>query len=134
MGKKKILIIDDEIDFTRIAKLNLEETGRYEVRTENRGSRGVTAAKEFKPGLILLDIMMPVVDGGEVCFLLNSDEETKNIPVVFLTALINKKEARKKDNIIKGHPFIAKPVSVDELIDVIQKYLLRIKGDYERKE
>ena len=90
-------------------------------RQKIKDHRGIAVAKEFKPGLILLDIMMPGVDGGEVCFRLNSDEDTKNIPIVFLTALISKKEARKKDNIIKGRPFIAKPASVDELIDVIEK-------------
>lgn len=64
--EKKILIVDDEEDFTKLIKLNLERTGEYEVEIENGGLRGLAAAREFKPDLILLDILMPDMEGGEV--------------------------------------------------------------------
>jgi len=121
MNRTRILIIDDEENFTRLIKLNLERTGKYEVKTENKGSLGFIAAKEFKPALILLDVMMPDVDGGDVCNQLKNEGDTKNIPIVFLTAVVNEKEIKEKNGIIGGHPFIAKPVDTEELIDVIEK-------------
>lgn len=121
MNRIKILIIDDEENFTRLVKLNLEKTGKYEVKIENKGSLGLIAAKEFKPDLILLDVMMPGVDGGDVCNQLKDEKATKNIPIVFLTAVVNEKEIKENNGIIGGHPFIAKPVDTGELIDVIEK-------------
>jgi len=121
MEKKRILLIDDETDFTKLIKRNLELTGRYEVRTENNGLLGLAAAKEFKPDLIFLDILMPDVDGGEVGYNLENDNETKDIPVIYLTAAVNKEEVEKSEGQIGGHPFIAKPVSADELINYIEE-------------
>ncbi|MFA4984359.1 MAG: response regulator [Candidatus Omnitrophota bacterium] len=118
---KKILLIDDEENFTKLVKSNLEGTGRYEVKTENSGSRGFAAAKDFKPDLILLDVMMPEIDGGEVCYQLENDEETMNIPVVFLTAAVDRQEVEKNRGIIGGRSFIAKPVSLEKLVDFIEK-------------
>ncbi|MFA5144772.1 MAG: response regulator [Candidatus Omnitrophota bacterium] len=119
--KKKILLIDDEADFTKLIKLNLELTGQYEVKTENNGLLGLDAAKEFKPDLIFLDIMMPDIDGGDVCSQLENDEETKGIPVIFLTAIASKEEVKNGKGSIGGRPFIAKPVSVRELMDCIER-------------
>ena len=123
MDKRKILVIDDEEGFTKLIKLNLERTGQYEVMTENKGSLGLVAAKEFKPELIFLDIMMPDSDGGDVCYQLENDNETKSISIVFLTAVAKKEEVRENWVTIGGHPFIAKPVSVRELIDCIEEKL-----------
>lgn len=123
--RKRILIIDDEESFTYLTKKNLEETGRYKVRKESKGSRGLAAAKEFKPDLIFLDILMPDMDGGSVCFQLENDGDTKNIPVVFLTAAATKDEADSMGGIIGGHPFIAKPVGIDELVTCIEKHITK---------
>ena len=119
MGKKRILVIDDETSFTRMLKLNLEETGAYEVRQENSAAQGLAAAKEFKPDLILLDVIMPDMDGGQVASQIKADEKTENTPIVFLTATVRKKE----QGIIAGHPFIGKPASMKEVIDRIEKSL-----------
>ncbi len=118
MDKKKILLIDDEVDFTKVARLKLEQTGRYEVRTENNGTSGIAAAKAFKPDLILLDIMMPGIDGGDVAYKLKYDLCTKDIPIVFLTALVNQKEAGQRNS---GHAYLSKPASKEEIIDCIEK-------------
>jgi CheY-like chemotaxis protein len=121
MDKKKILIIDDEEDFTKLVKMNLEGTGEYEVRTENKGKFGLAVAKEFKPDLILLDVMMPGKDGCEVRYELKNEQETKDIPVVFLTAVVSSKDTEKNNGLIGGNLFIAKPVDIKKLIEVIKK-------------
>lgn len=121
MDRTKILIIEDEENFTKLIKLNLEKTGKYEVKTENKGALGFIVAREFKPALILLDVMMPGVDGGDVCNQLENEKDTKDIPIVFLTAVVNEEEIKENNGIIGGHPFIAKPVDIEKLIDVIEK-------------
>ncbi|MGA2322815.1 MAG: response regulator [Sedimentisphaerales bacterium] len=121
MNKKKILIVDDEEKFTKYVKLNLESTGKYEVRVENKGSHGLEAAKAFKPDLILLDVMMPDMDGSEVAAQLKEEESCKNIPVVFLTAIITEQEIDEKGSDIGGHPFIAKPINLKNLISGIEQ-------------
>jgi DNA-binding response OmpR family regulator len=121
--KKRILVVDDEPAITRMVKLNLERTGDYEVRTENQGSMTVSAAKEFKPDLIFLDIMMPDMDGDEVSALLKEDEELSNIPFIFMTAIVTKDETEAMGTNIGGNEFLAKPVKTDELIATIERVL-----------
>lgn len=124
-GKKnnrgRILIIDDEKDFTDAVKLNLEDSGAYEVMTENKGVNALAAAKSFRPDLILLDIIMPDIDGGAVLTKLKEDPATTAIPVVFLTAIVTESEVNLKDSFIGGHPFIAKPVTTRQLVECIEK-------------
>ncbi len=121
MEKKKILIIDDEEDFCQMIEFNLEDSGKYEVKIETKGKEALAAAKEFKPALIFLDIVMPDVPGDEVAQQLKADEMTKDIPVVFLTALVSGDEVASQDGVIGGNPFIAKPVPIEKLIDCIEK-------------
>ncbi len=118
--KKKILIVDDEESFGKLVKLNLEETGEYEVRAETKGMRAVPVAREFKPDFILLDVVMPDMDGGDVAQQLKTDKELKDIPVGFLTALVSEYEVTAKGDRIAGYPFIAKPVTVGQLISFIK--------------
>lgn len=121
MEKKRILIIDDEVDFIRLLKINLEQTGKYEVRTENNGLSGIATAKSFKPNLILLDIIMDGMDGTDVCFRLENNNDTKNIPIVFLTAVVEKQEVQESGGLIGGHLFISKPVDIEQLTHFIEK-------------
>jgi two-component system OmpR family response regulator len=122
-AKKRILVIDDEAGFTRLLRLNLEATGDYEVREENSGPNGFAAAREFKPDLILLDVMMPGMDGGAVAARLQADAHLKSVPLVFLTAAVKKEEVGAHGGVIGGFPFIAKPVGVSGVIEVIEKNL-----------
>ena len=92
MAKKRILLVDDEKSFTNLLKLNLEETGSYEVRVENWAEDAYTAAKEFKPDLILLDIIMPRMPGGNVAAQIKEDTDLRNTPIVFLTAAVRKQQ------------------------------------------
>ncbi|MFQ5846235.1 MAG: two-component system response regulator [Candidatus Methylomirabilales bacterium] len=123
MQKKRILLIDDEPDFTSLLRLNLEETGAYEVREENRPEQALTTAMAFRPDLILLDVMMPNIDGATVAAQLKADDKLKDTPVVFLTAVVAREEAEKRNGRIGAHPFIAKPASAEEVLASIKKHL-----------
>ncbi|MDH3948235.1 MAG: response regulator [Gammaproteobacteria bacterium] len=121
--KKRILVVDDEPALTRMVKLNLERTGNYEVRTENQGSMAVQAAREFKPDLIFLDVMMPDMSGDEVSAQLKEDEELSQIKFIFMTAIVTKDETESMGSNIGGNEFLAKPVKTDELIATIERVL-----------
>lgn len=123
MVPKKILIVDDEASITRLLKLNLESTGHYAVRTENLGAKCLPAAREFLPDLILLDIMMPDVDGGTVAAQLKDDPILKAIPLVFLTAAVKSEEVKARAGVIGGFPYIAKPLNVNGVLSVVEQYL-----------
>ncbi len=129
MKKKKILIVDDEESLVRVYKLLIENTGKYEVWKETKGAKAFSTAKKFMPDLILLDIMMPDVDGGTVAAQLKEDEDTKDIPVVFVSAAITKEEEKNEEGIIKGgYPILAKPVPMDKLLEAIEKYTNNSSG------
>jgi two-component system, sensor histidine kinase ChiS len=120
--KPRILIIDDNRDFTYSAKLGLKRTGLYSVWEENEPARAHQTAQRVLPDLILLDIAMPETDGGQVAARIESDPILHRTPVVFLTALVTKAEARSGLQ-IQGHPFLAKPISIPELVAAIERYL-----------
>jgi CheY-like chemotaxis protein len=92
--KPCIMIVDDNRDFTRAAKIGLENTGRYCVWEENEPARAHQTARQLKPGLVLLDIAMPEADGGEVAARIDADPTLQRTPIVFLTGLVTKAEAR----------------------------------------
>ena len=123
MTKKKILVVDDEAGVTRMLKRNLESTGRYEVRAENSGEVTVAAAREFKPDMILLDVMMPGTGGDEVAAQLKEDKSLSHIPVVFLSAIVKKEETQPTGGNIGGLTFLAKLVKLDDLITCIEKHI-----------
>lgn len=120
--KACILIIDNNRDFTHSAKVALEITGRYFVGEENDASKAHQTAQGLKPDLILLDIAMPEIDGGEVAARIQADPALHRTPIVFLTALVTKAEGRSGLR-IEGHPFLAKPISLPELIQGIEENL-----------
>lgn len=122
MAKKKILLVDDEKSLTTLLKLNLEETGNYDVRVENWSEDALGAAREFKPDLILLDIIMPRLPGGNVAAQIDADPDLKGTPIVFLTAAVRKWQVEDNDGIICEHPCIAKPASIEEVVAVIEKH------------
>ncbi len=122
MAKKRILLVDDEKSLTNLLKLNLEETGNYEVRVENWAEDALPAAKQFKPDLVLLDIIMPRMPGGNVASLIDNDPELKGTPIVFLTAAVRKHQVEENEGIICEHPCLAKPATVDEVVAMIEKH------------
>jgi len=121
--KKRILIVDDEPSFTTLLRMNLELTGRYEVRTENRGARALETAEAFAPDVILLDLIMPDQDGASVAEQFKQFSRLKDVPIVFVTALVSKQEAQASRGMIGGHLFIAKPVSARDVLGHIERYM-----------
>lgn len=122
---KKILVVDDEKDIVEMVKYNLEREG-YTVLTARNGKRAIEQAQEKKPDLILLDIMMPEMDGWEVCKQLMKDENTSTTPVIFLTA----KDSEVDEVVgleLGADDYIVKPIS-------IRKLIARIKTALRRKE
>jgi CheY-like chemotaxis protein len=121
--KKRILLVDDEPFLTTLLRMNLEDTGQYEVREENNSLKALDVIKEFMPDLILLDVMMPDLDGADILFRLKSDQRLKNIVVVFHTATVRRIELDGHGGIISGYPFLPKPSSTKQVIEFIEKHL-----------
>ena len=110
--KKRILVVDDEPGITRLLILNLEQTGDYEVATENISKAALAAAEEFQPDLLLLDVVMPGLDRGSVASQLQTSPKLKGISIVFLTAAVTREEVRARRGLVGGPPLLAKPVSL----------------------
>ena len=121
--KKRILLVDDEESLCRILKLNLEETGKYDVRTESRGVNVMPAIAQFHPDLVVLDFIMPDMDGGDILKQLESNPKTKSLPIIFLTAIASKDDTQDHGSIIGGHFVLAKPITVEELLEAIERKL-----------
>lgn len=135
MGKIRVLIIDDEEHFTRMVKLNLEKTGRFDVLTAKDGKTGIELARRNRPDIILLDVMMPEMSGSEVAERLSDNAATSTIPIIFLTALVKQEEVEERGGYIQEHRFLAKPVSSQNLIESIDSVIgtgrdrLRLEGE-----
>ncbi|TAK82672.1 MAG: response regulator [Betaproteobacteria bacterium] len=121
--KKRILVVDDQPGFTRMIKRILEQTGLYEVRMENLARKAIDAAREFRPDLILLDVMMPGMLGSEVAAQLQQDSELSSIKFAFITAVVSKADVQDAGAQIGGHEFIAKPIGAEDLCRFVEKKL-----------
>jgi CheY-like chemotaxis protein len=119
---RRILIVDNDKNTTHLIKVLLEKTGRYLVLEENDSTKAQRSARNFRPDLIFLDVVMPDGDGGEIAAQIQVDPELYGIPIIFLTALVTRAEADKGLR-IDGHPFVAKPIDIQELMNAIEKHL-----------
>ena len=119
MPKKKILVADDEPDIIRLVKFTLEHKG-YEVVAVNDGETALRKAQEIHPDLILLDVMMPVLDGYEACQRLKDSDLTKDIPILMLSAKSQEKEIEAGIEAgAKG--FVSKPFSPKDLVTKVDE-------------
>ena len=121
---KRILIIDDEKDLCAILKKRLENITDFEVLIANNGKDGVALAKEARPLLIFLDIMMPEMSGYEVLRRLKKDKDTMDIPVVMLSVL-DDKPSKLIASALYGEEYVTKPIEVEKLKEIIEKVLKR---------
>jgi two-component system alkaline phosphatase synthesis response regulator PhoP len=125
--KETILVVDDEKDLLDIISYNLKKEG-FKVLIAENGREGIELARVHKPDLMLLDIMMPEMDGIEVCKLLKADEFMKQTPVIFLTAK-SEERVEVKGLDLGADDFIAKPVSTGKLLSRIKAVLRRYRDD-----
>ena len=126
MKTNRILVIDDNINATRVARLILERTGRYEVWELNDPGEALDIVREFEPDLILLDVCMPNVEGSAVAEKINGAPGFADTPIVFLTCIVTPGEAGKKGTlVIRRHEYIAKPARPNILIACIERNLAR---------
>ena len=122
MGKKKILIIDDEQGITRLLKFALEKTGLYEVTGENEGTKALTSIRSVKPDLLILDVNMPEAKGAEIAVILKEDASLRSLPIIFLTGNVSDEEAEAGQK-ISGYPAMGKPINMEKLLERIAKSL-----------
>jgi CheY-like chemotaxis protein len=125
MNKKRILVVDDETGVTTMTKLNLEKTGQYQVLVENRATCALEAARKFNPDLILLDITMPEMDGGDIAAQIKADPKLKDTPIVFLTAVVSQIETGNSELRRGGQVFLSKPVNMKTLVACIEQYIVK---------
>lgn len=118
--KTKLLYIEDESDILYLVSRLLEKEG-FEVELARTGAEGMKKAKESKPDLILLDIMLPDIDGWEVCKKLKEEKETKDIPVVMLTVRTSDLSVEKSFAYAGADAHIGKPFEREELINAINR-------------
>jgi len=123
VAKKTILIVDDEQDLLDLIEYNLKKEG-FNVLTAENGEEGIAVAKEGRPDLILLDIMMPKMDGLEAVEIMRKDQDLKNTPIIFLTARSDEKTEVEGLN-KGGDDYITKPISTTKLISRIKAVMRR---------
>ncbi|MFH1874363.1 MAG: response regulator [Pseudomonadota bacterium] len=119
--KKKILIIDDETDLVELLRIRLEALN-YQVYAANDGQEGLDKAREVNPDLILLDVMMPKMDGYQVCRMLKFDEVYKNIPIIMVTARGRSQDVETGKK-VGADDYMTKPFETSALLEKIKKFL-----------
>jgi CheY-like chemotaxis protein len=125
MTTKRILVVDDEPGVTQNLKRNLESGGGYDVFGETHPGNVLAAARIFRPDLILLDVVMPDMDGGEVAAQLRADPVLRDIPVIFLTAILTNEETNGRELNSGGDAFLAKPVDIGVLRETMEQHIRR---------
>ena len=124
--KKKILLIDDDPDFVEAVKV-IVENGGYDVRVAYDGAEGLEAVAQEKPDLIVLDVMMPVMNGHEACAKLKADPQTAKIPIILLTAVADRVTTSTythRDMLeSEAEDYMPKPVEPAELLSLIKGWL-----------
>jgi two-component system alkaline phosphatase synthesis response regulator PhoP len=130
MKRKKILLVDDDVDFTEASKLILESKS-YDVLVAHHGKEGLKKVQTEKPHLIILDVMMPEMDGYEVCAKLKADPKYSHIPILLLTAvgeaIPSTKYTKEMGMKTEADDYIPKPVEPIELVERVEKIFKKSK-------
>ena len=120
----KILVIDDDESFTDLIEANLRMTGEYFVKAENDSTKALGVMQAFDPDVVLLDIVMPGLDGGELLAQIEADPELSKVPIILVSALVANEEttagavAHSANRLI-----VAKPVKIQKLVTAIEHVL-----------
>ena len=117
-GKRKVLIVDDDLEIVELIADVLVRDGRFEVKTASSGYDAGIATQQFRPELILLDYMLPDVNGNVVCQTIRKNPEFENIKIIIVSGVVKRDEI---DHLLRSgaEDFIKKPFSIDELVDKI---------------
>jgi len=118
----KVLVIDDEPEITDIVETFLTEAG-YIVSVENTSRNAAAKARQFKPDVVLLDIMMPELDGYQTCQAIKQDPELANVPIIFLTGK-DRSDDMGRSFKVGGDMFIKKPFSCERLLEIINLVIM----------
>ena len=121
MDKMKILVVDDETQLVDMIKMRLE-ANNYEVITANDGQEALQKARSQSPDLIILDLMLPKLDGYKVCRMLKFDEKYKSIPIIMLTARVQETD-KKMGEEVGAEAYIIKPFESQALLSKIEELL-----------
>jgi DNA-binding response OmpR family regulator len=124
-GKITVLLVDDSLNVCEALKLNLENRHGFIVHTAQTGKAALALARRLRPDIIVLDVMMPGMSGGQVAEVLREYPDTARIPIIFFTGMISKEELENRGGEIGGELFMAKPVNHEELAAVIRAQLGR---------
>lgn len=121
----RVLAVDDDQHFTNMLKMNLERGGEFQVKVVNDPSRALETARDFRPQVVLLDIIMPKLDGGDVLLQFREDPELHSTPVIMLTALLSDGDEEKwrTDESDQEMGFLSKPVDMEMLIGTLRRAL-----------
>ena len=125
MGKKKIMVVDDELDM-RVFVSTLLETSGYKPYVATHGLEGIQMAREIKPDLIILDIMLPLMDGHKLCRLIKFDKKLRKTPVIMLTSRDSDEDAQRAKE-YGAEAYIIKTTRSEIILDVIHKLLDRTR-------
>jgi len=122
MGIKKILVVEDDAGTRKLLEHRLK-LGGYEVKLIADGQQAVSIAKDFSADLILMDIILPGIDGAEVIQLIKQDYRTTNIPVIFISGMLAEKDPNRPEVVVGGvvYPAVPKPINFDHLLQEIER-------------
>jgi excisionase family DNA binding protein len=115
-GKRKALVVDDEIELVELMTKVLEEDGRFEVRVANNGFDAGMMVKEYRPDIIVLDVMLPDINGKEVCQRVRADPTLEDVRVLCMSGMVEDDKIQEL-RLAGADDFIAKPFEMDRLID-----------------
>jgi two-component system OmpR family response regulator len=121
-NKPRVLIVDDNPRFSQSARLILQQSGHYVVCEENDAASALETARSFRPDLILIDLVMPQLDGAEVAAQIESDWALHGVPIVFVTGLVTPAEARNGQP-IDGRRVVSKAIISSDLLRIVEESL-----------
>ena len=115
-GKRKVLVVDDDVELVELIVKVLDEDGRFEIRTANNGFDAGMMVKEYRPDLIVLDVMLPDINGKEVCQRVRSDANMEEVRILCISGMIEEDKIAEL-KLAGADDFLHKPFDLEELID-----------------
>src|SRR5258708_13568660 len=115
-GKRKVLLVDDDVELVELMTKALEEDGRFEVRIASNGFDAGMMVKEYRPDLIILDVMLPDINGKEVCHRVRADNTLEDVHIICISGIIEEDKIHEL-KLSRAYDFLHKPFMFKELID-----------------